>query len=330
MLIRLLLVLLPISLPLGSYAEETRNEAYRWLEKMHNAVQQLNYEGTFVYLHNHHMESMRIIHTVEDGVERERLVSLNGAQREVVRSKGEVICIQPDIKTVLVGKRQSKPGIANIIPFEPGKISAYYDFRVQGEERIADKNAKVILVIPKDENRYGHRVSLDMETALPLRTDLLDNSGKPVSQIMFTSMKVGPMVQDNTLELVTQEELKNYEWNYQKPMQKHQAGNKSGHSRWVFQSLPDGFRMSLHETRDTGTGGSGVEHFVFTDGLATMSVYIEKAMSKKLFEGGSQMGAIHAFGTNVDGFQITAVGEVPAQTVKRFAQSVTVQKTQQE
>jgi len=61
---------------------------------------------------------------------------------------------------------------------------------------------------------------------------------------------------------------------------------------------------------------------VFTDGLATMSVYIEKALSDKLFEGGSQMGAIHVFGTNVNGFQITAVGEVPAQTVKRVAQSV--------
>jgi len=321
MLHKFLLVHILILLPLASAAVETRNEAYRWLEKMHSAVQQLNYEGTFVYLHNQHMESMRIIHTVEDGVERERLISLNGSQREVVRKEGEVICIQPDIKTVLVGKRGDKRGIANIIPYDPGKISAYYDFRVQGEERIADKITKVILVIPKDESRFGHRVSLDMETALPLRTDLLDNSGKPVSQIMFTSMKIGPTIKDNALELVTHDELKNYTWNYQKPMQKQHPSKGNNRSRWMFQSLPDGFRMSLHETRETGSG-SGVEHFVFTDGLATMSVYIEKAMSDKLFEGGSQMGAIHVFGTNINGFQITAVGEVPAQTVKRVAQSV--------
>ncbi len=318
---RRLLIQILMLLPMASAVAESRNEAYRWLEKMHNAVQQLNYEGTFVYLHNQHMESMRIIHTVVDGVERERLISLNGSQREVVRKDGEVICIQPDIKTVLVGKRGAKRGIANIIPYEPSKISAYYDFFVHGEERIADKRAKVIMVIPKDENRYGHRVSLDMESALPLRTDLLDNSGKPVSQIMFTSMKIGPTVKDNALELVTHDELKNYTWNYQKPMQKQHPGNGNSRSRWVFQSLPDGFRMSLHESRESGSD-NGVEHFVFTDGLATMSVYIEKAMSDKLFEGGSQMGAIHAFGTNVNGFQITAVGEVPAQTVKRFAQSV--------
>ncbi len=325
MLQKLILTSLLIFLPLVSPAEKTRNQAYEWLEKMHGAVQKLNYEGTFVYLHNQHMESMRIIHTVEDGVERERLISLNGAQREVVRSKGEVICIQPDIKSVLVGKRVGPRGIANILPYNPSKISKFYDFRVQGEERIADKKAKVILVIPKDENRYGHRVSLDMETALPLRTDLLDSTGRPVSQIMFTSMKVGPIIQDNALELVTQEELKKYTWNYQKPMQKqNSSGGKV--SRWVFTSLPDGFRMSLHERRDTGSDDSDVEHFVFTDGLATMSVYIEKAMSEKLFDGGSQMGAIHAFGTNINGFQVTAVGEVPAQTVKLFAQSVRAQQ----
>jgi len=211
------------------------------------------------------------------------------------------------------------------MPYNPGKISEFYDFRVQGEERIADKKAKVILVIPRDGNRYGYRVSLDMKTALPLRTDLLDNTGKPVSQIMFTSMKTGPIIQDNALELVTQEELKKYTWNYQKPMQKQDSTGGEAR-RWVFTSLPDGFRMSLHERRGAGSDDSDVEHFVFTDGLATMSVYIEKAMSEQLFEGGSQMGAIHAFGTNIDGFQVTAVGEVPALTVKLFAQSVRPQQ----
>ena len=322
---KLILIQLLLYLPIVGYGMESKSEAYAWLERMHNAVQQLNYEGTFVYLHNQHMETMRIIHTVEDGVERERLVSLNGAQREVVRSKGEVICILPDTKTVLVGKRLGHRGIANILPYEPKKISAYYALSMHGEERIADRNTKVIMVIPKDENRYGHRVFLDIELALPLRSDLLDNSGNPVSQILFTSMRTGPIIRDNALELVTKDELKKYTWNYQKPA-KNQFGSSKNRSRWVFNSLPDGFKMSVHQKRSNGSGEDDVEHFVFTDGLATMSVYIEKAISEKLFEGASQMGAIHAFGTKVDGFQVTAVGEVPAQTVKRFAQSVKAQQ----
>ena len=293
------------------------------MERMHQAVQQLNYEGTFVHLHNQHMESLKIVHTVDSGVERERLVSLNGSRREVVRSKGEVICIQPDIKSVLVGKRYGHEGIANILPYNPEEISAYYDFKIAGQERIADKKAKVILVVPKDENRYGHRVSLDMESALPLRSDLLDNSGKPISQIMFTSIKIGDKIRDNSLELVTQDELKEYQWKHQNPAQN--MANATNKTKWVFDSVPDGFRLSVHESRE-GANGRVIEHFVFTDGFATMSVYIEKALQEKMFEGESQMGAVHAYGTQYEGFQVTAVGEVPAQTVKKFALSAKLQQ----
>ncbi len=317
MLRRIILLQLLVYLPAVASAIETQQEAHNWLEKMHTAVQVLNYEGTFVYLHNQHLESMKIVHTLEDGVERERLVSLNGSRREVVRSKGEVICIQPDKKSVLVGKRFGHEGIAKLLPYNPDEISAYYDFKMDGEERIADKNTKVILVIPKDENRYGHRVSLDVESALPLRSDLLDNSGNPISRIMFTSMKIGPTVSDNSLELVTHEELKEYSWKHQDPMQ--DTAEAKEESKWSFGPLPTGFRLSVHEVRIASTDNDVIEHFVFTDGLATMSVYIEKIAAEKQFEGESQMGAIHAFGTQQDGFQITAVGEVPAQTVKKFA-----------
>ncbi len=314
---RLLVFHILLCLSATAAATETQQDAYNWLERMHNAVQQLNYEGTFVYLHNQHMESMKIVHTVENGVERERLVSLNGARREVVRSKGEVICIQPDIKSVLVGKRFGHEGIAKLLPYKPDEISAYYDFRMDGEERVADKNTKIIMVIPKDENRYGHRVSLDVASALPLRSDLLDNTGETVSQIMFTSMMIGDAVHDNSLELVTHEELKEYNWKHQDPMRS--MADSDNASRWTFGPLPDGFRLSVHEIRVANSGNGVVEHFVFTDGLATMSVYIEKAIEEKHFDGESQMGAIHAYGAQQDGFQITAVGEVPAQTVKKFA-----------
>jgi sigma-E factor negative regulatory protein RseB len=135
---------------------------------------------------------------------------------------------------------------------------------------------------------------------------------------MFTSMKIGPAVRENSLELVTHEELEKYDWKHQKPVQ-NKAGSNS-ESRWAFGSVPVGFKLSVHETR-AGANDSVVEHFVFTDGFATMSVYIEKAAAEKMFQGESQMGAIHAYGTQSGDFQITAVGEVPAQTVKNFALS---------
>jgi len=69
--------------------------------------------------------------------------------------------------------------------------------------------------------------------------------------------------------------------------------------------------------------GASAEHIVFSDGLATLSVYIEKVKSEALaFLGLSTMGAMNAFGAVVDGHQVTVVGEVPPATVQMVAASV--------
>jgi len=302
-------------------ASESGGEAYSWLEKMDSAVRELNYEGTFVYLHNQHMESMRLIHTVADGKERERLISLNGLPREVVRDSNSVICVLPESRAVLVGMRSGQRGIGKMLPHNPTELSAYYDFLLQGEERVANRKAKVIMVVPKDNNRYGHRIYLAMEHALPLRSDLLDMSGKPVSQIMFTELRVGPEVRKEAMERVGPEERHAYSRTYNQPMRLQEMVEEKNRE-WNFNSLPAGYRLSVHARRAATANHQQIEHFVFTDGLATLSVYIEKASGDKILDGDSKMGAVNAFGTNVNGFQVTAVGEVPAETVRQIALSV--------
>ena len=61
-----------------------QTEAREWLQRMTHAVKSSNYEGTFVYLHKQRLESMKIVHIVDaGGNEREHLLSLSGAAREV-------------------------------------------------------------------------------------------------------------------------------------------------------------------------------------------------------------------------------------------------------
>lgn len=64
---------------------------------------------------------------------------------------------------------------------------------------------------------------------------------------------------------------------------------------------------------------------VFTDGLASLSVFIEKQSIQKHW-GNTSMGAINAFIRIVDGYSITAIGEVPAATVQAVAESVFYQE----
>ncbi len=305
-------------------AEEQENEAFKWLERMWQAVHQLNYEGTFVYLHDNHMESLRLVHSVADGQERERLTSLNGVSREVVRDNHSIICVLPDSRSVSAELRSSGGGIGENSVLDPKKLSAYYDFYMHGDSRIAGRPAVMLVIAPKDAYRYGHRLFLDKEYALPLKTELLDSNGESISQIMFTGLKVDPEIKiaaegdDSALE------NEHYAWIYQKPVLRMQDGERTAVD-WYFPNLPAGFQLSVHARRPATDKRSAIDHFVFTDGLATFSVYVEKADSNNGLEGESRMGAVNVFGTSYDDYHVTAVGEVPLQTIQELAQGIMLQ-----
>src|SRR5215475_2081176 len=61
-------------------------EPTRWLERMNQALTTRNYDGTFSHWHGGRVEMLRIIHRVQDGAVSERLVSLDGSNREFIRS----------------------------------------------------------------------------------------------------------------------------------------------------------------------------------------------------------------------------------------------------
>ena len=63
---------------------------------------------------------------------------------------------------------------------------------------------------------------------------------------------------------------------------------------------------------------------VYTDGLASLSVFIEK-QSGETQSGESSMGAVNAYMRILNDHSVTAIGEVPAATVREVAESVSYQ-----
>ncbi len=301
----------------ATMAGESEKNVEAWLEQMVQSVRTLSYEGTFVYLHNMQLETMQITHTANDNQEQERIFSLNGAAREVIRSPDSVICVLPDMKTVSVMKPEADDrDFPAVLPMNLNRLSNYYEFRMLGDARIADREAVVIGVIPRDAYRYGYRLFLDVDHALPLKTDAINEEGEVVSQIMFTSLRVDPSIQ--SISSVTHGKS-DYAWVYPKPAQSLPT---SLPANWQFRQVPDGFQLQARTKQSLSPGGQEVEHFVFSDGLATFSVYIEKAGDGDGLHEASRMGAINAYGTQVSGHQITVVGEVPGQTVRTIANSM--------
>ena len=87
--------------------------------------------------------------------------------------------------------------------------------------------------------------------------------------------------------------------------------------------MPAGFRMVDFQHKRMRQDSESAEHMVFSDGLATASVYVERLPEGKApVTGLSSMGAVNAYRALVDGYQVTVIGEVPRTTVQMIALSV--------
>ncbi len=312
--LKLLLLLLAVAV-MPAYAADTARE---WLGAMSGAQQSLNYDGTFVYLHDGKLEAMRIIHQHVGGGEKERLVSLTGSAREVIRDNQSVICILPDSKSVMVGRSRPRQPFP-VLPRDLESLEKYYRFENVGDDRMTGMLSRVVAVTPRDAYRYGYRFWISRNSKLLLKTDLIGADGVPIEQVMFTRLDVGKDVSDNAMQSPLAEQGKT--WHHQDIGGAPMGG--AGKPDWVVKRLPEGFTLTSYQRKHMRPGGAGTEHMVYGDGLATVSVYVELASADdNILTGLSSMGAMNTYGIVVGGHQVMVVGEVPAVTVEMMAHSI--------
>lgn len=311
--------LIPFALLLLSQSLVASEEltARDWLERMMHAVQSLNYQGTFIYLHDGQLESMRIVHAVENNRVRESLISLNGHPREVVRDDDLVTCVIPESNQVSVDRRPPSDKFLNLLPKDLAQLEEHYDFHLLDLSRIANRQARVVTIAPKDSLRYGYRFYLDTETALPLKSDLINEQAQIVEQTMFTELEVGKA---EINDIYRRESLFTFRLRNNADAQHNTAGEAA--DRWNFQRLPSGFKLTLTHYLPDPEGTTPVEQYVFSDGLGSLSVFVEHEKHQDGLTGASRLGAINAWGGRVEGYQVTAVGEVPAVTLLGVVQGM--------
>jgi sigma-E factor negative regulatory protein RseB len=293
-------------------ADET--DGHAWLERMTRSLATRNYDGRFLRLGNGHTENMRIVHRVVDGVTTERLVSLDGSAREVVRTASEVMCYLPDQRTVLVEPRTDRDSLLNTVPNYNVGLKSNYVVTSPASGRVMGRSARLVTVEPRDEYRYGYRLWLDQESAMPLKSELCDAQGRTIEQVVFSDLQLPPTIADEMLQPSMSTE--GFRWVRQERPRvvPPQTGG------WVVVHPPQGFRLTI--TRIQTIAGSPVRHLVFSDGLASVSVFIESRPTSAEKPGLARVGTAHAFSTEVQDHRVIAVGEVPASTVRALATSV--------
>lgn len=312
-------VLTLLLITFSAQANHPKEDIEKWLARMHHAAHMINYEGNFVYGQNNDLTSMQIIHGVDKTGEYERLISLDGSGREVIRSGDTVTCVLPDKKSVVVDKSRPTAEFPPMFPLKIEQLLKTYRFHFGDDAIVAGQKAKKLLIKPKDQYRYGHALWVDSNTGLLLKDHLLDSNQNIVEQFMFTKISYLPEIDKSRLQ--SKNNTKKYTWYKSKDVKEKIKSNES--MNWKVTNVPPGFTAGLKRHQTMAVSAMPVEHFIYSDGLSSVSVFVEKKMkSSKNLTGSSSMGAVNAYGRDVGDYHVTVVGEVPYATVKMIADSV--------
>ena len=286
-----------------------------WLDRMDGAVQTTNYEGTVVRLKDGKVEAFEVVHTITDGVVREKVIFKDGNGLEIIRNGNEVHCIFPDRESVLVEEWNDQSTLFSTLPSSKIQFGSEYDVSIVNFERVAGRKAVTLAIRPHDNFRYGHRVWLDVKTGFPLQTQLIGDDGEPLEQVKFADIRIDDNITASSV--ASSYSTEGWKWFTQPQKRARQEVD----SPWISDNVPAGFRVVSTHQEALAQSEQTVIHILYSDGLATVSVFVAPLSDKKKSKR-SSAGASNSYSTVSGDFMITAFGEVPWATVEQIAESM--------
>ena len=314
-LVRFSLLAIILSSLSSAFADEGMQQL---LMKMNQALEKSNYEGTFVFMHNGSVETMSIVHGYTSKGVKEKLVSLTGDAREVIRDQDILTCIWPRDKIVVIETARGQHGIPSSLPENLTELTSNYQLTNIGKARVAGYDCTIVRFQPLDDFRYGHELCVNSRYGMLLKSKTFDTNGKAIENMMFTSFRLRESVPDKLFEPSV--ELNDYTW---RTASVELNGELQPDRAWKIKNLPPGFSLRSVSRRLMSASNKPVQHMVLTDGLASVSVFISKIEKpKQTYQGAHTKGVINAYARDLNEHQITVVGEVPEGTVKMIGSSI--------
>lgn len=316
---------LVLALALVSADASARDEtAAELIGRMIAALDKLNYEGSFVFVHDQNLEAMNVIHGTGDSGVRERLTALTGEPRELIRLDDNLICLRPSEESSCLEPRKTFQGLPGVMPLRQDNRSLrrHYRMVLGEEERVAGLPCVRVSIVPRDELRYGHRLCIHDSTGMLLHAQLIDPLGQVMEQFMFTQVVFFDELPEERFLPDDSREA------FQVLNMKMQQGDADGglmeaDESWTLDRLPRGFALTGVSRRQIPGESHPVQHMVVSDGIASVSIFIARPENPEdLLQGITRSGALHALAVPLDDYQITVLGEVPVATVRMIAESV--------
>lgn len=335
-------LLLVSALGLSGIAQ-AQDAASELLLRVSEAARTANYQGVVIYRGDDLLETFRVAHRYQDGEERERVQSLSGEVREVLKHDDKVICILPKDQQLTVNRPTPKGLFPGLSAERVAQIASVYELREIGERRVAGRICRGLVVQPRDQFRYGYEIWADAESAVPLKVSLIGQRGRVLEQMFFTQVEFPVEIPDSAFETAFNPDTMRRLTQSSAPeisaaaaalvAEKPELATAPAapaapaptprSEQLQMPQLPPGFKVTMRDVRTLAGDRGVVEHVVLSDGLSAISVFRSRELvpGAKTFSGVSQMGAVTAYGRVVGRMQITVVGEAPQETVRMIGDS---------
>ena len=312
----------------------SEHEVDTWLLRLHQASRQRNFIGTFVVSSaSGALASARIWHACEGERQIERVETLTGAPRSIFRHNDQVVTFLPDQKVARTERRESLGAFPGLLKSLDTTITDFYSAQPAGHARVAGFDAEVMQLSPKDSLRFGYKVWSEQQSGLVLKVQTLDVDGGVLEQAAFSELQLDAPVQ---IDKLAQMMAATDGWNIESPQLVKTTPEAAG---WALPAGVPGFQpvhcyqraLARPNAAPPDDRSARALHWVFSDGLASVSLFIEPHDAKwHPAPGHMAMGATHTLTRRIAGSEadadnltsgdwwLTAVGEVPLSTLRMF------------
>ena len=289
------------------------HDAAALLQSVADASTRYAYQGTFIVQHGERIQTLQVSNRPSTEGKESRLVGLDGEQREVRCTRGESVSIVGEGARARQERRVGNRHFPDILPPDAGRLVSWYDVRPGGTDRVAGLDCNVYSIVPKDQYRWGYVLCVDKNAQLPLKAALVDSRGRPLMQYTFADVRITPAAGAPAAARTAA-----------MAMATASAAPRAIASGSVeVRQLPPGFARVIAVKRPIAGGRAEVEHWVFSDGLTHISMFVEPVASNTVnLRGASQRGMTNLRTLRVGNSQVTVVGDAPAPAVDMISNTL--------
>ncbi|MEW5893167.1 MAG: MucB/RseB C-terminal domain-containing protein [Pseudomonadota bacterium] len=280
-----------------------------WLQRVAEAPRRLSYEGVFVFQQGDAMQTVQIVNRPDRGGKESRLTLLDGVPREVLCSRSESLNLSTQDGQIRLERRLNTRHFPDLLPAQAERLLAWYELKPGKLARVAGLDCRQLELVPKDRYRWGYVLCAEKDSQLPLKAVMVNERGQPLMQYAFTEVQIGRSREPVAPKLPA------------RPVS--EAPVQASGDTLRIKQLPPGFVRMAAVKRKLPQHAEETEHWVFSDGLTHISLFIEPvAKPVQPVKGESKRGMLNMLVRQVGGHQVTVLGEAPWPAIEAVAMAL--------